>query len=139
MKQKVRKDRENANAAKGPETVGGALLHPRVKLTLHTQERFFGPGVCELLERIEKTGSIRAASMQMEMSYTKAWKILNRAEDAMGICLITRTNGGRQGGSSVLTEEGKEAVRCFREMEEKLMRESEKLLQDYRRVFGAGD
>ena len=29
----------------------------RVKLTLHTGERFFGPGICELLERIRKTGS----------------------------------------------------------------------------------
>lgn len=139
MEQKELKSRKNANAAGNPETEGSTLLHPRVKLTLHTQERFFGPGICELLERIEKTGSIRAASMQMEMSYTKAWKILNRAEEAMGICLITRTNGGRQGGSSVLTEEGKEAVRCFREMEEKLIRESEKLLREYRRVFGAGD
>ena len=32
----------------------------RVKLTLHTGERFFGPGVCELLERIRTTGSIQA-------------------------------------------------------------------------------
>ena len=53
----------------------------RVKLTLCTEERFFGPGVCELLERIRETGSIQAAAARMELSYTKAWKILHRAEE----------------------------------------------------------
>ena len=57
----------------------------RVKLTLCTEERFFGPGVCELLEKIRETGSIQAAAARMEMSYTKAWKILKRAEKEMGV------------------------------------------------------
>ena len=53
----------------------------KVKLTLCTDDRFFGPGVCELLERIREPGSIQAAAAQMEMSYTKAWRILKRAEE----------------------------------------------------------
>ena len=92
----------------------------RVRLTLHTGERFFGPGVCELLERIRETGSIQAAAAEMEMSYTKAWRILNRAEREMGVQLITRVSGGKKGGSSTLTEAGERAVRDFRAMEAKL-------------------
>ena len=32
------------------------LVTARVKLTLCKEERFFGPGVCELLELISETG-----------------------------------------------------------------------------------
>ena len=101
----------------------------RVRLTLHTGERFFGPGVCELLERIRKTGSIQAAAAEMEMSYTKAWRILNRAEREMGACLITRVSGGRNGGSSKLTEAGEKAVADYRQMEARLTEFAESLLK----------
>ena len=101
----------------------------RVRLTLHTGERFFGPGVCELLERIRKTGSIQAAAAEMEMSYTKAWRILNRAEREMGACLITRVSGGRNGGSSKLTDAGEKAVTDYRQMEARLAKFAESLLK----------
>ncbi len=101
----------------------------KVKLTLCTDERFFGPGVCELLERIRETGSIQAAAARMEMSYTKAWRILKRAEEKMGVNLITRTAGGRNGGSSTLTEAGERAVNEFREMEAKLAAYADELMQ----------
>lgn len=101
----------------------------KVKLTLCTKDRFFGPGVCELLERIRETGSIQAAAARMELSYTKAWKILNRAEQEMGTSLITRVSGGRNGGSSTLTPAGEEAVKEFREMEGKLAAYADELLE----------
>jgi len=101
----------------------------RVKLTLCAKDKFFGPGVCELLEGIRETGSIQAAAAQMEMSYTKAWKILKRAEEAMGTALINRVSGGKNGGSSTLTEAGKEAVRVFREIETKVTEYAGELLK----------
>ena len=107
----------------------------RVKLTLCTDERFFGPGVCELLERIRETGSIQAAAARMELSYSKAWKILNRAEQELGTNLITRVSGGRNGGSSTLTAAGEEAVRAFREMEAKLGAYADELLSIHRDSF----
>lgn len=100
----------------------------RVKLMLCTDDRFFGPGVCELLERIRGTGSIQAAAARMELSYTKAWKILNRAEQELGKNLINRVSGGRNGGSSTLTEAGEKAVSDFREMEAKLNDYADELL-----------
>ena len=103
----------------------------RVKLTLCTEDRFFGPGVCELLERIRETGSIQAAAARMELSYTKAWKILNRAEEELGTSLITRVSGGRNGGSSTLTRAGEDTVREFREMETKLSAYAEELMKTH--------
>ncbi|MBS1574946.1 MAG: ModE family transcriptional regulator, partial [Bacteroidetes bacterium] len=38
--------------------------------------RFFGPGPLELLERIDATGSINQAAKEMKMSYKKAWEII---------------------------------------------------------------
>lgn len=104
----------------------------KVKLTLCTDERFFGPGVCELLEGIRETGSIQAAAARMEMSYTKAWKILKRAEEEMGVDLITRVTGGKNGGSSTLTKAGETAVRAFREMEGRLETYARELMKEIR-------
>jgi molybdate transport system regulatory protein len=104
-------------------------LTTRVKLTLHTDKRFFGPGICELLERIRKTGSIKAAAAEMEMSYTKAWRILNRAEQELGFDLIARTSGGRNGGNSQLTEAGEKAVTDYRRMEAQLAEFADRLLK----------
>ena len=101
----------------------------KVKLTLCTDERFFGPGVCELLEKIRETGSIQAAAARMEMSYTKAWRILKRAEEEMGVNLITRVSGEKNGGSSALTGTGEKAVRDFREMEAKVAAYADELMR----------
>ena len=107
----------------------------KVKLTLCTGERFFGPGICELLEKIRETGSIQAAAARMEMSYSKAWKILKRAEEEMGVNLIARVTGGKNGGSSTLTAAGEKAVQDFREMEARLTDYAGKLMKEY----GKGD
>jgi molybdate transport repressor ModE-like protein len=112
-----------------------AAVHTKIKLTLCKEERYFGPGICELLEKIDETGSIQAAARQMNMSYTKAWKILNRAEKEMNCQLTIRLNGGKSGGSSSLTREGREAVTAFRELEQRLLIESERLLTQYAGVL----
>ena len=80
--------------------------------------KFFGEGPLRLLRSIEKTGSVRAAAMEMEMAYSKASKLLKQAEANLGFPLTTRSTGGKDGGGSVLTPEGKqwlgqyEAYRC---------------------------
>lgn len=71
-------------------------------------EKFFGEGPAQLLRAIEVTGSLRAASEFMNMAYTKALKIMKRAEKVLGFALIIRTTGGKDGGGSILTAEGKE-------------------------------
>ena len=103
----------------------------KVKRTLGAGDRFFGPGVCELLERIRETGSIQAAAARMEMSYSKAWKILKRAEEEMGVSLINRVSGGKNGGSSTLTPAGEKAVSEFREMEKRLAAYADELMKTH--------
>ena len=70
-------------------------------------EKFFGEGPARLLRAVERHGSLRSAAISMEMAYTKALKLTKQAEAALGYPLITRTTGGKDGGGSTLTPEGK--------------------------------
>ena len=70
-------------------------------------EKFFGAGPARLLKGIETHGSLRSAAMSMDMAYSKALKLMKNAEAALGFPLTTRTTGGRDGGGSLLTPEGK--------------------------------
>lgn len=83
-------------------------MKPMVKvyLTDDAGEKFFGEGPYRLLLAVEKTGSLRQAAAALEMAYTKALKILARAEETLGYPLLTRAAGGRSGGGSRLTKEG---------------------------------
>ena len=76
-------------------------------------EKFFGEGPARLLHGIAQTGSLRAAAMSMDMAYTKALKLIRNAENALGFTLIRRSTGGKDGGGSTLTEEGKEWLQRY--------------------------
>ena len=79
----------------------------RITFTDDNGIKFFGEGPCRLLRCVEKTGSLRAAAMEMEMAYSKASKILKQSEANLGFPLTTRVAGGKDGGGSILTNEGK--------------------------------
>lgn len=76
-------------------------------------QRAFGEGPYRLLKGVEAEGSLRAAANSMQMAYSKALKILRRAEAALGFPLTCRLIGGRDGGGSQLTPEGRELIRQY--------------------------
>lgn len=90
-------------------------MKPVTKITLtdDTGIKFFGEGPCRLLRCVEKTGSLRSASIEMEMAYSKAIKILKQAENTLGYPLTMRSAGGKDGGGSILTPEGKHLLRQY--------------------------
>lgn len=87
--------------------------HYHIKVRVYNEKIDFGKGVAELLRRIDETGSLSAAYKAMEMSSSKAWKILRRAEADLGFALVCGTAGGRSGGGTVLTEEGRELLASY--------------------------
>jgi len=94
-------------------------------------ERFFGPGPVELLEKIEKTGSINQAARQMQMSYKKAWEIINALNTNAGHPYVVTQTGGASGGGSTITEEAKAMIAWYRQLRDKfkafLDKETQKL------------
>ena len=95
-------------------------MRSHVKLGIENKEGFFGPGTAKLLEYIDKTGSVRLACEEMGISYSKAWKILNRMEDYVGESVISRQRGGADGGQSSLTDYGMEFLHAYNEFQEKV-------------------
>ena len=60
-------------------------------------EKCFGPGIAELLEGVDREGSLRAAACGMGMAYSKAWTALRRCEETLKVPLLERKTGGRSG------------------------------------------
>lgn len=116
-----------------PETAAekGPQFRIKTKIILGNQNDFFGPGIARLLHIIDEAGSIASAAEEMQMSYSKAWNMLRKAEEGVGFPLILRRKGGKEGGSSLLTEEGREFVRLYDEMQQELIRFSDGLMEKY--------
>ncbi len=67
------------------------LGHLRIVL----DENFYiGPGRADLLEGIDKTGSISAAGKTMSMSYKRAWSLVQALNEGAGIPLVETSRGG---------------------------------------------
>ncbi|MDO5690123.1 MAG: LysR family transcriptional regulator [Tissierellia bacterium] len=63
----------------------------------------FGPGIVSLLKGIQRSGSLNQSAKDMNMSYSKAWRIIREAEEMLGFKLIDRLSGSK---GSLLTAEG---------------------------------
>ena len=81
-----------------------------VRITFYSDdgEKFFGEGPARLLHALEAEGSLRAGARSMDMAYSKALRLIKNAEAALGFPLTERTAGGRDGGGSRMTREGRE-------------------------------
>jgi molybdate transport system regulatory protein len=73
-----------------------------------------GPGKIELLESIEKTGSLRQAAHALGMSYRRAWLLLDGLNRSFSEPVSTASIGGAGGGGVTLTPFGLEVIRCYR-------------------------
>lgn len=87
---------------------------------------FFGPGSAELLEAIDKTGSVRSAASTMGLSYTKAWTIIRNAQKGIGEELVLSVKGGAGGGNARLTDEGKKLLKGYKSFSKKAQTALEK-------------
>jgi molybdate transport system regulatory protein len=90
-------------------------LKAKCKLWLSSKdvEGVFGDGKWRLLEAIDRTGSLIAASESLRISYRKAWGDLNKAQDALNTALVEKQRGGNRGGRTILTSKGKQWVKEY--------------------------
>jgi molybdate transport system regulatory protein len=76
-----------------------------------------GPGKIELLEKIAALGSISAAGRAMDMSYRRAWTLVEEINAIFGKPAVASQAGGRRGGGAKLTGLGLALVTRFRAVE----------------------
>ena len=75
-----------------------------------------GPGKADLLETIDTCGSISSAAKQMNMSYRRAWELVDVMNKSFKNPLILSTSGGQHGGGAQLTDFGRSILKSYRDI-----------------------
>jgi molybdate transport system regulatory protein len=94
----------------------GSLPSLSVRIDLDTEGRI-GPGKIQLLENIREFGSISAAGRAMDMSYKRAWDLVDEINRICRQAAVERKTGGRNGGGAALTPFGISLVARYRKIE----------------------
>jgi len=82
--------------------------------------RCFGKGKMQLLEWIEKTGSINKAAKQMNMSYKKAWTMIAELNQQFAKPMVVTQSGGKEGGGTELTDDAKQLMKYYIELNQRI-------------------
>lgn len=97
--------------------------HPRPTFQLRLaleRDVVIGPGKADLLALVDETGSISAASRALNMSYKKAWQLIDTMNRHFPSPLIGTSTGGNQRGGAFLTERGKQVLTYYRALQRHL-------------------
>ena len=82
-----------------------------------------GKGRAEILENIEKTGSINQAAKAMKMSYKGVWSKIKATETHLNQKIV---HADRQKGTR-LTHQGKALLEQYKQLEKKCMTSDDKI------------
>jgi molybdate transport system regulatory protein len=91
-----------------------------IRLTVRVDfgsERALGPGKIRLLEAVGRTGSISQAGRSLDMSYRRAWLLIDDLNQCFREPVVTTQSGGAQGGGAALTPFGQELIETYRAIE----------------------
>jgi molybdate transport system regulatory protein len=82
-----------------------------------------GKGRAEILENIEKTGSINQTAKMMKMSYKAVWSKIKATEKHMNACIV---HTDRKEGSR-LSQDGKELLKKYKLLKAQCMSADDKI------------
>jgi molybdate transport system regulatory protein len=85
----------------------------------------------ELLLNIAELGSLAASAEKMKISYRKAWELVRQSEKTLGFQLIEKHRGGRDGGNSVLTEDGAKLIEAYKELRVEFDASVKRIVKDF--------
>lgn len=80
-------------------------------------DRALGPGKIRLLEAVKTSGSISQAGRALEMSYRRAWLLIDDMNRCFREPVVAAQPGGAQGGGATLTDFGEDLIRKYRAIE----------------------
>jgi molybdate transport system regulatory protein len=76
-----------------------------------------GPGKIALLERMRDCGSLSQAARELDMSYRRAWQLLDSLNTSFNAPVIVTSIGGKGGGGSEITALGLALIDTYRALE----------------------
>jgi molybdate transport system regulatory protein len=108
-------------------------LNPRVKVWLETDGRYaFGFGISEILQAVDRAGSIKRAAGDLGKSYRYVWGRIKDAEQALGQPLVAAQVGGKGAQRSSLTPAARQLVGDFLAIRRRI---TEMVRQEFQRRF----
>ena len=91
-------------------------VKPRLRV-LAGADIALGPGKVALLDAIEEHGTLAGAAQALEMSYMRAWKLVQTMNACFREPLVETSRGGTAHGKAALTPAGREVRALYRAME----------------------
>jgi molybdate transport system regulatory protein len=92
------------------------MLLPRLRIVVG-DTIVLGPGKADLLVAFAKTGTLRDAAASLDMSYMRAWTLVQTMNDAFREPLVVSERGGSRHGRAALTKSGRAVLRLYRRMQ----------------------
>lgn len=116
-----------SNCAAGDDSIApmqvGAL---KLKAQIVCGDRFaMGPGKADLLEAIDREGSISAAGRALGMSYRRSWLLVEEMNRCWDSRLVDTVAGGGQSRGARLTATGRDILGAYRALEARLAEAAE--------------
>ena len=108
--------------------MGSLLLRSRHWIVNDKGEIIIGEGRKEILENIEKTGSINQTARIMKMSYKGVWSKIKATELYLNVKIVETDK--RRG--SRLTKEGKELLKKYDKLKDKCLKADDRI---FRTIF----
>ena len=105
-------------------------ISPVVQISLKRNKDFLNTEFVTFLRYIEKMGSMNGACQKMGIAYSRAWTMINQAENQLGYPLIQRLTGGKGGGSSVLTPQCIRTIEQFESFSSELNKEADRIFHE---------
>jgi molybdate transport system regulatory protein len=82
----------------------------------------FGFGIAEILQAVDRVGSIKLAASRLNRSYRYVWNRIKKAEDALGLTLVETQVGGQGLQRSNLTDTARHLVVDFMAIRNRIMK-----------------
>jgi molybdate transport system regulatory protein len=111
------------------KSAGPSSIRLWIRLTL-PGIRKIGPGKIELLRQIREHQSISAAARAMNMSYRRAWLLVDDLNSSFARPVVAKWTGGKSRGGATLTRTGEKLVRSYDAVVERADRANRALLED---------
>ena len=108
------------------------------KIWLSTQDDkgILGDGKWRILKAIQEHGSLKAATEALGITYRRTWGDLKKIEKRIGFTVLEKIRGGKDGGQTNLTPEGKKLVDAFDTFHQKVDKFLDEAFDDFRRNMG---
>ena len=88
-------------------------LNYKIWLSDEQDKGILGDGKWRILKTIEEAGSLTAACKLLNLTYRRTWGDLKNIEQRLGFPLLEKSRGGKEGGASQLSPQGKKLVAAF--------------------------